>query len=402
MGRPAAAQATAAAPASPAAAASPAAPPAPTMPPAASAPANPHAGMSADAEAAADSGAWKPSEFFEGRPGSDWKPGAGKPFETRFDGEKHLADIRQLTFGGENAEPYFAPDGKTITFQATPRGAKCDQQYVMDLSTGTVTMVSSGKGRTTCGYFDYPEQDRIIYASTDAASDSCPPPPDMSQGYVWAIYDTYDLWEVKPDGTGRKRLTENPGYDAEATWCSRGGKLVFTSMRDGDLDLYEMDEAGNVSRITSTPGYDGGAFFSPDGSQIVWRASRPEGKALEEYKALLAKGLIRPSALEIFVMNADGSNVRQLTKNGAANFCPTFHADGKRIIWSSNVGANIREFDLWMVNENGGEPERITTAPGFDGFPHFSPDGRWIVWSSNRADPASHETNLFLARWVDE
>jgi Tol biopolymer transport system component len=340
--------------------------------------------------------------FFEGRPGPEWTPGAGKPFARTVPEEKHLRDVRQLTFGGENAEPYFSPDGTKITFQATVRGAKCDQQYVMDLTSGTVVMISSGKGRTTCGYFDYPEQDRVVYSSTEAGGDSCPPPPDMSQGYVWAIYDSYDLWEAKPDGSGRHRLIESPGYDAETTWSPRGGKLVFTSTRDGDLDLYEMDEAGTVRRLTNTPGYDGGAFFSPDGSEIVWRASRPEGKALDDYRALLAKGFIRPNSLEIYVMNEDGTNVRQLTKNGAANFCPTFLADGNHIIWSSNAGASVREFDLWMIDKRSGEPERVTYAPGFDGFPHFSPDGRWIVWSSNRADPASHETNLFLARWMSE
>jgi Tol biopolymer transport system component len=195
---------------------------------------------------------------------------------------------------------------------------------------------------------------------------------------------------------------DSPGYDAELTWNPHGGKAIFTSMRDGDLDLYEMDEAGNVHRMTNTPGYDGGAFYSPDGSEIVWRASRPEGKELEEYQSLLKKNLVRPHSLEIYLMKSDGTNVRQLTKNGAANFCPTFLADGNRVIWSSNQGANVREFDLWMIDKRGGEQERVTAAPGFDGFPHFSPDGRWIVWASNRADPASHETNLFLARWVDE
>jgi TolB protein len=375
----------------------------------AAAPANPHATPpggptpAPSASAAPDSAqAGAVAPIFEGRPGPEWVPKAGQPFTTTFPGEKHFRDIRQLTFGGENAEPYWAPDGKRITFQATVPGSKCDQQYVMDLETGAVTMISSGRGRTTCGYFDYPEQDRIVYASTEAGGDSCPKPPDMSQGYVWAIYDAYDLWEVKPDGSGRRRIMESPGYDAELTWSPRGGKAVFTSTRDGDLELYEMDEAGGVRRLTSTPGYDGGAFYSPDGSELVWRASRPEGKALDEYRALLAKGLIKPSALEIYLARADGTGARALTSNGAANFCPTFHADGKRILWSSNQGASPREFDLWMLDKRGGEQERVTTAPGFDGFPHFSPDGRWIVWSSNRADPASRQTNLFIARWVEE
>ena len=327
---------------------------------------------------------------------------AGLPFDHPVPEERHLTDIRQLTFGGENAEAYWSPDGRKLIFQATPRGARCDQEYVVDLDTGDVRMVSTGKGRTTCGYFEYPKGDRIIFSSTHAAGDSCPPPPDRSHGYVWAIYDSYDIYEAAPDGSGLKPLVRSPGYDAETTWCPGGGKFVFTSTRDGDLELYVRDDSGKVTRMTHTPGYDGGAFFSPDCSEIVWRASRPQGKELEEYRELLKKGLIRPRTLELYIMNADGSHVRQLTKNGAANFCPTFHADGNRILWSSNAGsADPREFDLWMIDKRGGAPERITFAPGFDGFPHVSPDGKWIVWSSNRADPASHETNLFLARWKD-
>ena len=271
----------------------------------------------------------------------------------------------------------------------------------MELSDGQVRRISSGKGRTTCGYYDWPEADRIIYASTEAAGEACPPPPDRSQGYVWAVYDSYDLYEVTPDGRQR-RLTDVPGYDAEATWCHRGGKLVFTSSRDGDLELYEMDEAGQVKRLTHTPGYDGGAFFSPDCSQIVWRASRPSGAALDEYRRLLKQGLVHPSEMELFVMKADGSEARQITRNGAANFGPYFHPDGRRVIYSSNVGsAGGREFDLWMIDSRGGEPERITTAPGFDGFPMFSPDGRYLVFASNRANPQGHETNLFIARWLE-
>jgi Tol biopolymer transport system component len=327
---------------------------------------------------------------------------AGRPYEHPFEGERHLTDIRQLTFGGENAEAYWSPDGKKLIFQATPRGAGCDQEYVLDLETGDQRMVSTGKGRTTCGYFDYPGGKRIIFASTHATSDSCPPPPDRSHGYVWAIYDSYDIYEANPDGSGLKPLIRSPGYDAEATWCPGGGKFVFTSTRDGDLDLYVWSEDGTVKRMTNTPGYDGGAFFSPDCSEIVWRASRPQGAELQEYRELFAKGLIKPHTLEIYIMNADGTNVRQLTKNGAANFCPTFHADGNRILWSSNAGTpDPREFDLWMVDKRGGDPERITFSPGFDGFPHVSPDGKWIVWASNRADPGSHETNLFIARWKE-
>ena len=328
--------------------------------------------------------------------------GAGKPFDRRFEGERHLADVRQLTFGGENAEAYFSPDGTKLIFQSTPPGGSCDQQFVLDLATGEQKRVSSGRGRTTCGYFRYPAGDRIVYASTEAASDTCPPPPDRSKGYVWAVYEAYDLFEAMPDGSGARRITQTPGYDAEATWCPKGGKLVFTSARDGDLDLYEMSENGNVKRLTSTPGYDGGAFYSPDCSEIVWRASRPTGTALGEFRDLLSKGLVRPTELELFLAKADGSGARQLTRNGAANFCPYFHPDGKRIIYSSNAGSKDgREFELWLLDKNGGEPERVTNAPGFDGFPQFSADGKWLVWGSNRANPTGHETNLFLARWIE-
>jgi Tol biopolymer transport system component len=327
---------------------------------------------------------------------------AGKPFGARFDGEAHLQDVRQLTFGGENAEAYFSPDGSKLIYQSTPPGASCDQQFVLDLSTGDAKRVSSGKGRTTCGYFRFPQGDRIVYASTEAADADCPPPPDRSKGYVWAVYDGYDLYEAMPDGSQARRLTQTPGYDAEATWCPKGGKLVFTSARDGDLDLYEMTEGGAVKRLTNTPGYDGGAFYSPDCSEIVWRASRPTGTALTEFRDLLGKGLVRPTALELFLAKADGSGARQLTSNGAANFCPYFHPDGKRIIYSSNAGSpDGREFDLWLIAKTGGAAERVTVAPGFDGFPQFSPDGGWLVWGSNRADPKGHETNLFLARWVE-
>ncbi|HEU5179394.1 MAG TPA: M28 family peptidase [Candidatus Polarisedimenticolia bacterium] len=340
--------------------------------------------------------------YYKERPGKDFAIGAGKPFNKPIARETHFKEIRQLTFGGENAEGYFSPDGKRLIFQATVPGAECDQEYLLDLATGNVKRVSSGKGRTTCGYFDYPEADRIVYATTEGAGPACPPRPDFSKGYVWALYDSFDIVEALPDGTETRRLTTTPGYDAEMTWCPRGGKMVFTSVRDGDLDLYLMDEEGTVRRLTNQTGYDGGAFFSPDCSEIVWRASRPEGEELTEYQSLLSKGLIRPHSLEIYRMKADGTGIHRLTSNGAANFCPTFTADGSRILYASNAGSDDgREFELYLMGRDGGEPEQITFSPGFDGFPHFSPDGSWIVWASNRADPNSHQTNLFIARWVE-
>ncbi len=325
---------------------------------------------------------------------------AGKPYEKTLESEKHLKDIRQLTFGGENAEAYWSPDSKRLIYQAHAAENACDQQYVMDLATGETKLVSSGKGRTTCGYFSYPKADRILYASTEGTSPECPPPADRSKGYVWPVYPSYEIYEQT--ATGLHVLAPSPGYDAEATWCHQGGKIIFTSMRDGDLDLYEMDEQGNVTRrLTNTPGYDGGAFYSADCKEIVWRADHPTGAALDEYRALLKQNLVKPTLMELFVANADGSNARQITSNGAANFCPYFTPDGKGIIFASNLGdPQRREFDLYIVPKTGGDPERITFAPGFDGFPVFSPDGRWLVWASNRANPTGYVTNLFVARWV--
>ncbi len=330
--------------------------------------------------------------------------GAGKPFEKSFEGEKHLKEIRQLTFGGENAEAYFSPDGGRIIYQSTPQRGGCDQQYVMDLKTGETKLISTGNGRTTCGYFTYPKGDRIIYSSTEGGSLGCPPPPDRKRGYVWAVYPSFDFYYVAANGGQPKLFPSSPAYDAEATYCHKGGKVIFTSDRDGDLDLYEMDEqGGNVKRLTNAPGYDGGAFYSPDCKEIVWRASRPQGAELEEYKKLLAEHLVKPSKMELFIANADGSNAKQITNNGAANFCPYFTVDGKRLIYSSNMlDPRGREFDLFVINKDGsGTPERITTGPAFDGFPVFSPDGVWLVWASNRADPEGNETNLFIARWVE-
>ena len=317
--------------------------------------------------------------------------------------EVRLADVRQLTFGGENAEAYWSPDGKELVFQSTRSPLACDQIFRMPVSDpAALTMVSTGKGRTTCAYYTA-DNERIIYSSTHAGDEQCPAPPDRSQGYVWPIYDTYQIYSVKPDGTDLKALTDTPAYDAEATVCAQDGSIIFTSTRDGDLDLYRMDADGsNVRRLTDTPGYDGGAFFSSDCSKIVWRASRPTGDALADYRRLLDQGLIRPGKLEIFVADTDGSNVRQVTYLDGASFAPFFTPEADRILFSSSHhDPRGREFDIFAINVDGSNLEQITFSPGFDGFPMFSPDGEWLAFASNRNQAKEGDTNVFVARWID-
>lgn len=318
--------------------------------------------------------------------------------------EVHLGDVRQLTFGGENAEAYWSPDGKELIFQAAVEPYACDQIFRMPATeTGERQLVSTGKGRTTCAYF-FPSGERVLYASTHLSDSACPPRPDFSQGYVWPLYETYEMFTARPDGSDLKRLTENDAYDAEGTVCPLDGSILFTSTRDGDLDLYRMDaDGGNVRRLTDMPGYDGGGFFSADCTKIVWRASRPEGEALEDYKRLLGEGLVRPGKLELWMAEADGSEPRQITYLDAASFAPYLHPSGKRILFSTNYGdPGGREFDIWAVDVDGTNLERITYSPGFDGFPMFSPDGQWLAFSSNRNQAEQGETNVFVARWHDD
>ncbi|MFQ5888924.1 MAG: TolB family protein [Gemmatimonadota bacterium] len=328
--------------------------------------------------------------------------GAGVP-SLRVEAETHLRNIRQLTFGGQNAEAYFSADGERLIFQATPRGAHCDQQYTIRVDGTGLRRVSTGAGRTTCGYF-FPGGERILFSSTHLAGKACPPPPDYSMGYVWAVYPGYDIFVADTDGSNLTRLTDTPGYDAEATISRDGEWIVFTSVRDGDLDIYKMRSDGrDVRRLTDEEGYDGGPFFSYDGSQIVYRAHHPsEEEVLAEYRALLRLNLVRPTQLEIFVMNEDGTGKRQLTDNGAANFGPYFFPDGKRIIFASNLeNPRGREFDLYAIAVDGTGLERITHHPDFDGFPMFDSEGSRLVWASNRNNELEGETNLFMADWVD-
>lgn len=326
--------------------------------------------------------------------------------------EKHLADLRQITVAGENAEAYWSWDGKQLILQSRKGDDDCDRIYRVQPfappgpnGTPAFVPVSSGEGVTTCSFF-LPGDKSVIYASTHLGGKACPPKPDHSMGYVWPLYDTYDIFKTDADGKNPVRLTDTKGYDAEGTVCGKDGSIVFTSVRDGDIDLYRMDADGkNVKRLTSTPGYDGGAFFNADCTKIVWRASRPRpGKELDDYKRLLAQNLVRPSKLELYVANADGSDPQQITYLDAASFAPYWHPNGKRILFSSNYGdPKGREFDIWAVNVDGTGLERITYAGGFDGFPMFSPDGKTLAFSSNRATaPGKHDTNVFLARWVDD
>jgi Tol biopolymer transport system component len=317
-------------------------------------------------------------------------------------GERHLANPRQLTFGGENAEAYYSFDGAHLVFQATREGHGCDRIFTMAADGSGTKMVSTGRGRTTCAFF-YPDGKRLLYASTHLGGAECPPRPDFSRGYVWPVYDSYDIFAANPDGTGLTRLTDTPGYDAEAT-IARDGRVVFTSVRDGDLEIYSMNGDGSdVRRLTHRPGPDGGPFFSPDGSQIVFRG-RPlsPGKELEDYRLLLKEALWRPTSLEVFVMNRDGSNLRQVTKLGRASFAPYFFPDGRRIIFSSNYDdPKQRNFDLYAIGVDGTGLERITDNPTFDGFPMFSPDGTHLVFASNRLASKEGETNVFVAEWKD-
>jgi Tol biopolymer transport system component len=329
-------------------------------------------------------------------------PGESKLHDGR---EVQLSGVRQLTFGGENAEAYWSPDGRELIFQSTRDAYACDQIFKVAVDGKTPAhLLSSGKGRTTCAYFAFPSADRIYYASTHRSGDACPPVPDRSKGYVWPIYSTYEIYSAKPDGSDPVRLTDNQAYDAEATVCPKDGTILFTSSRDGDLDLYTMKPDGTgVKRLTTEPGYDGGAFFSNDCSQIVWRASRPRpGQELEDFKGLLSQGLVRPSKLEIYVANADGSNARQITYLDAASFAPSFFPDGKRILFSSNTGdPKGREFDIWAINTDGTGLERVTYAPGFDGFPLFSPDGKTLAFASNRNQGKPGETDVYVATWTN-
>jgi Tol biopolymer transport system component len=314
--------------------------------------------------------------------------------------EKRLTNIRQLTFEGKNAEAYFSFDGKKLIFQATRYGFQCDQIFTMNLDGSDLRLVSTGKGQTTCAYF-FPDGQRILYSSTHHNNPDCPLARPREKRFIWPLHP-FEIFTAKHDGTDIKQITFTGSYNAEAT-LSKNGKVVFTSFREGDLDIYTMNsDGGVVKRLTHQKGYDGGPFFSSDEKMIVYRAFHPKDKKeLEEYEDHLLKRQIVGGRLELFVMDSDGSNQRQVTKNGASNFCPFFHPDGKKIIFSSNLHQpEGRGFNLYLVGVDGTGLERVTFHPGFDSFPMFSPDGKRVVFISNRNVKQPSEFNIFLADWI--
>ena len=317
-------------------------------------------------------------------------------------GEAHLRNVRQLTNGGENAEAYFSHDGKRLIFQSTRDGRTCDQQYVMNVDGSHVKRVSNGAVKTTCGYFMNGDRN-IVFASSDALEKDCPPRPDASKGYVWRL-DPFDIYTARADGSRRKRLTRFGVYTAEGVLSPDGRKIVFTSLKGGDLDIYVMNVDGTgLRQLTHQVGYDGGPWWSPDGKQIVYRANHPTTPAeIKVYSDLLAQRLVRPNKMDLWLMDADGSNQRKITQLGAASFGPSWTPDGKRIVFSSNhhTDPKLGNFDLFLIKPDGTGLEQVTTAPTFDGFPMFSPNGKKVVCASNRHDANPHETNIFIADWV--
>ncbi|MBA3725818.1 MAG: PD40 domain-containing protein [Armatimonadetes bacterium] len=321
----------------------------------------------------------------------------------RHSSERHIVNIRQLTFGGQNAEAYWNADGTKIIYQTTQPEWPDEQIMVMNADGSGKTLVSSGEGRCTCGYF-LPNGE-IVYSTTDWKDPRPAPKPDMSKGYVWRVNPLFGIFRGKEDGERRRKLLGNgKHYYAETTVAPNGKFMTFTSTRDGDLEIYRSDLFGrNIERLTDNEGYDGGPFVSWDSQKIVFRRDLIESeKEREDYRALLKEHLVRPSKLEIWIMDANGKNQRQVTKLGAASFAPFLHPNNKQIIFSSNVGdPKGREFDLYMIDVDGTSLQRITFTPKFDGFPMFTRDGKRLIWAGNRNAKVRGETNIFVADWVE-
>ncbi len=257
----------------------------------------------------------------------------------RFAGESHLRNIRQLTFGGNNAEAYWSFNNNQLIFQSDWNKINrqpCDQIFKMNVDGSPqengkqYSLISTGKGRTTCSYFL--NNGKVVYASTHESGDKCPESEMFAAGrYVWPLHKSYEIYIANNDGTDPKILIGGEGYDAEATVSPDGKYVIFTSTRSGDLELWRYEiKTKKYLQLTNILGYDGGAFFSRDSKHIVWRASRPQGLEAESYKKLLADGYVEPKELNIFMADIDGKNAKQVTKLPGANWAPFFHPDGKK------------------------------------------------------------------------
>lgn len=336
-------------------------------------------------------------------------PVTSEPGPVTYEKETHFKNIHQITYGGNNAEAYWSPDGKQLIFQSdnSKWGVGCDQIFLLNVEAKADSskrqLVSTGLGRTTCSWF-MPDGKSFLYASTHKGGESCPPPLPNTGRYVWPLYTSYDIYTADLNGNVLKQLTDSPRYDAEATISPKGDRIIFTSLRNGDLDLYTMNlDGSDVKQITFDLGYDGGACFSPDGKKIVWRASRPKNKEeIDAYKSLLKEDMVEPSNLEIFVANADGSDAHQVTSLGNANWSPTFSPKGDKVLFCSNHKSQRGfPFNLFLVNLDGTGLEQVTFDTEFDSFPMFSPNGKYLVFCSNRHNGRTRDTNIFIAEWID-
>ncbi len=327
----------------------------------------------------------------------NWRAIPANPAET------HIEDVRQLTFGGQNAEGYWSADGSKIIYQTRQPEYPDEQIFTMNADGSGKKLVSTGKGRCTCSYF-LPDMSGIVFSSTHERNEGAQKPVDMSKGYVWMVNPDFAVYRANLDGSEVRPILKRNGYVAETTVAPNGKFITFTGGYDGDLDIYRanMDGTG-IKKLTNTKGYDGGPFVSWDSKKIVFRRGLlASDQEVKDYEELLHQNLVRPSKLEIWIMDADGKNERQVTHLGAASFAPFLHPDGKRIIFSTNYGdPKGREFDLWMINVDGSGLTQITKTPEFDGFPMWTRDGKKLVFASNRNGSVRGETNLFTARWKD-
>ncbi|MFM1895297.1 MAG: hypothetical protein RLZZ385_371 [Pseudomonadota bacterium] len=323
-----------------------------------------------------------------------------------------LSNTHQLiTEGLRSGESYFSADGNRMIYQAENEpGNPFYQIYLRDLTTGATHRVSPGTGLTTCAWI-HPTQDKVIFASTHEDPNAVAKQQDelafresgAARAYAWDYDPYYDIYETDSNGGNIRNLTNARGYDAEGSYSADGSRIVFASNREAYsrtlsqaeqklleddasyfMDLYVMDaDGGNVVQLTHSPGYDGGPFYNADASKIVWRRFNPDG-----------------NSAEIWTMDADGSNQRQLTADAMVSWGPYFHPSGDYIIYSSNLLGHAN-FELFLIDVEGShDPVRVTSTDGTDILPVFSPDGTRLAWSSTRT--ADGSSQVFMADWNDQ